>query len=103
MLVDADAGVALAWAERLRELLVAALASRTTPGFTVSLGIVDSTGPRSVEALVRLADAALYRAKSEGRDRAVVANAQPGDGLTPQRRRSEHNAAIDLHAVVGPA
>ena len=40
---------------------------------TVSIGGAESDGETSVDALIRRADAALYTAKREGRDRVVVA------------------------------
>jgi diguanylate cyclase (GGDEF)-like protein len=55
-------------AERLRTQIAASL-----PGITVSIGICafDPARPESAEALVARADAALYRAKDEGRNRVV--------------------------------
>ena len=70
-------GAAIA-AERLR----AAVAECTVTGddvdggrLTISVGVatLDATTDRTVEDWVRRADAALYRAKEEGRNRAVVA------------------------------
>jgi diguanylate cyclase (GGDEF)-like protein len=43
---------------------------------TVSLGVACWDGSMSPQELLRQADEALYRAKGEGRDRAVLAQAQ---------------------------
>ena len=45
----------------------------TTLGVTVSIGVTQSGANESFEAQLRRADAALYRAKQEGRDRWVLA------------------------------
>ena len=45
----------------------------TTLGVTVSIGVTQSAVNESFEAQLRRADAALYRAKNEGRDRWVLA------------------------------
>jgi diguanylate cyclase (GGDEF)-like protein len=39
---------------------------------TISLGVSEGVPGDDIEALLRRADAALYRAKGEGRDRVVV-------------------------------
>ena len=60
--------------ERVRERLRAALAAADTPPFTVSVGLADADGTDAdLAALVTAADAALLRAKAEGRDRVVLA------------------------------
>lgn len=68
------APVAVAAVERVRESLVLALAEGTTPGFTASFGVADSTMQDDFDELLRLADGALFEAKRRGRDRAVLAN-----------------------------
>lgn len=73
VLVDADEDRTLRWTQRVREQLAQTLSSRSKPAFTASFGIAESSAGHTVEALVRLADAALYRAKSAGRDRTAVA------------------------------
>ncbi len=56
---------------------------------TVSLGV--ATGSQSLEALLRLADRALYRAKEQGRNRVVFAfrrqSADFGEEKRPRRRQ----------------
>lgn len=78
VLVNTDAAGAVICAERLR----AALAQRQLPHplghVTVSLGVAAlvpprHAGPDEAMQLLNAADAALYRAKQQGRDRVVVA------------------------------
>jgi two-component system cell cycle response regulator len=57
---------------RLREHLRSTLASASVPAFTVSFGVAHSDDATTLEDLSRIADAALFRAKREGRDRVVV-------------------------------
>jgi diguanylate cyclase (GGDEF)-like protein len=48
--------------------------SQPSDGITLSLGIaIYPEHGRTMEAVLRAADAALYRAKQEGRDRVVIA------------------------------
>ncbi|MCK6425786.1 MAG: GGDEF domain-containing protein [Burkholderiaceae bacterium] len=68
------AGLAAARAvgERMRAAVESTPALSATAGrlpFTVSVGVAVSTGGESLEALIARADAALYRAKREGRNR----------------------------------
>ncbi len=79
---------AAAFAERiragLRNVTVQRSDGRPAPfGLSVSVGIADvsQSSPReSTEALLKAADAALYVAKREGRDRVVVYGASAGGG-----------------------
>ena len=60
--------------ERLRER-VAALRVATPDGeatFTFSAGIAEHLPPESVSKMISRADAALYRAKAQGRNRVLV-------------------------------
>ena len=75
MLPECDAEAARAFAERLREAVAAA---PFAPGgepqrITVSIGIAELAADRDTRpALMAAADTALYRAKSEGRNRVCV-------------------------------
>lgn len=99
LLSDAAAPEALCWTARVRERLAERLQQRSSPVFTGSFGISDSTSTRLPEALVRLADEALYRAKAEGRDRAVLAGTTVDDDPGSSRRDSEHAAKVDLRML----
>jgi len=57
---------------RVQEQLLVSLAGGTVPGFTSSFGVAHSSDAPSLEELCRVADAALFRAKREGRNRVVV-------------------------------
>lgn len=70
-------------AERIRRR-VAALRVPIEDGslrITVSIGIAGLAGDEPVAALLFRADAALYAAKAQGRNRCVVAPARPDDGM----------------------
>ncbi|MCU1502846.1 MAG: hypothetical protein JWM12_2200, partial [Ilumatobacteraceae bacterium] len=71
---EASAATAVAVLDRLRERLAVVANESGSPTFTASYGIVDSTLGGSLEDLLRVADAALYRAKEEGRNRVTVAD-----------------------------
>lgn len=60
--------------ERVRDGLTQSLAVSTLPDFTCSFGITHSTVGRSAEAILRVADAGLLRAKELGRDQVVYAD-----------------------------
>jgi two-component system, cell cycle response regulator len=50
---------------------------------TASFGVADSTGADSLEALMSLADKALYQAKSEGRNRVETHEPTPASPVVP--------------------
>lgn len=58
--------------DRIRQNLAAACRRFGGPAFTVSIGVVDVAAASSLDELVSLADASLYTAKEQGRDRVVV-------------------------------
>ncbi len=98
MLAGADSASALEVTERIRASLELALAAGAVPRFTASFGIADTGLSTSFEQLARMADDALYQAKSAGRDRAVVAKNMAAADALP-RRDAEHLVAIDLKMV----
>jgi len=59
--------------ERVRVALARALQPGTTPPFTVSFGLADSTQADDFRGVVALADRALLEAKAAGRDRVLLA------------------------------
>jgi len=79
-------GQALQFAERLREQLSRMRVSLAGGGvlqLTASLGVAVQQAPDGpLDGLLRLADAAMYQAKSQGRDRAVLA--PPGGWVGPE-------------------
>ena len=68
--------------ERVREALALSVVGGTTPSFTVSFGVAYSADVDSLEDLVRAADAALFRAKRDGRNRVVVDSVAQGSSAT---------------------
>lgn len=58
--------------ERVREALALTATTGNTPFFTASFGVTESTAAASMEELLRLADAALFQAKRQGRNRIVI-------------------------------
>ncbi len=92
ILPGADVVTAAPVLHRLRERLAEALADAQLPTFTVSLGLVDSSSGDDLSELLLLADRALMRAKSDGRDRLVIWD--PSLPAAPEARCTvEHDAA----------
>jgi diguanylate cyclase (GGDEF)-like protein len=77
--------------DRIRQSLEAAHTG-AHPRFTVSFGVTDSGVAVSIEQLLQIADAGLYRSKQNGRDRVTVADGPSDD----ERPASE---PLDLVAV----
>ncbi|MBN1439781.1 MAG: diguanylate cyclase [Anaerolineales bacterium] len=78
VLPDAALGIALLRAEGIRtgiKTMAVQIGGKTLSGITLSLGVsaIPECEP-SGEILLRAADAALYQAKAEGRDKVVAAN-----------------------------
>ncbi|MDH0863594.1 GGDEF domain-containing protein [Mitsuaria sp. GD03876] len=70
LLPSTDAEAARASAERVREALAAHVPAPDVPPCTASIGVaVAQLGDVSIDQLLARADAALYRAKANGRDR----------------------------------
>ncbi len=60
--------------ERVRESLALALSAGRVPPFTVTFGVATSSYAGEFDAIVAIADGALLRAKSAGRNRVAVAD-----------------------------
>ena len=63
---------AIACLDRLRESLATTLASGDNPTFTASFGVTDSASADTLEAMLKIADSALYEAKELGRNCIVI-------------------------------
>lgn len=84
LLINTDMAGAMATAERIRKhIAMLQLPNAATPSgyFTISIGIAIASPEQPIEPaeLLAQADAALYRAKREGRDRVAVAGAEQGE------------------------
>lgn len=83
VLLDANAVTAVKTLERIRTELPQSLAQAGLPEFTASFGVTDTNFGDNLEALVKIADNAMYDAKKAGRDKIVVfsAKSQPQEEL----------------------
>jgi len=78
VLTGCTADMSLRSAERVRHAVEATpFRTEAMINVTLSLGIADWDGHSSAQDLIRVADAALYQAKSQGRNRSVVADPGP--------------------------
>jgi diguanylate cyclase (GGDEF)-like protein len=95
VLIDITSTQAIDVLDRLRGELAQALMTANAPAFTCSFGVADSTMSTSPVQLQRIADDALYLAKEQGRDRAVIGDPNRVKEAVP-RRTTERQASIDL-------
>jgi diguanylate cyclase (GGDEF)-like protein len=98
ILPGASGGDAHAAAERAREA-ISSMPYDLVGLLTVSCGVCDLETARSPQELMRLADSALYSAKSNGRD--VTVTYQPGadQDLSARQRAERMERAHALHAL----
>jgi len=80
----ASSAQAVDMADRLRVVLAGRVAGGDAPPFTASFGVAESTCATQLEGVLKAADVALYRAKTDGRDRVVVHDA--GTALSEESR-----------------
>ena len=83
VLTGAEAPEAMLVAERLREAVAKAPvnAEGTMVPVTISIGVAVGAPNTSAESLIGAADAALYRAKRDGRNRAYLATPEEGEAV----------------------
>lgn len=91
MLPGSSAGEGAAVAERVRQAVEAlqlpCLGEGAPPQVTVSLGVAAlQAAPDDADALLRRADAALYQAKRDGRNRSVTQGDGPAPATPPLQR-----------------
>ncbi len=93
--------------ERVRESVASRLAAAELPAFTVSFGLASSEQAEGFQELVMLADEALLRAKSGGRDQIVIADKADhlaasayADG-EPSHSLTKSTGAVDDSVAVG--
>lgn len=90
LLVDVDAEAALAAVERVRAAVAGVELPRVPEVVTVSAGVALHHGAferATVAGLIRRADEALYRSKSEGRDRTTLESRGPERPTSPAEVR----------------
>jgi diguanylate cyclase (GGDEF)-like protein len=75
LMPGSDHALAEAFAERVRAALAAGSGAEL-PAVRVSAGVVATTGPTDLQAMLEQVDRALYAAKRGGRDRTVVLDAR---------------------------
>jgi diguanylate cyclase (GGDEF)-like protein len=95
-----DRHQAAAVLDRIRHSLAAAH-SGAHPRFTVSFGVTDSAIAVSMEQLLQIADAGLYRSKQGGRDRVTVADSLTEEETPDQAPAGEHVDLVDDRHATG--
>ena len=78
------------FAERVQGALRAPIAGASLPAVTVSAGAAAGFAPETIADLLKRADAALYEAKTSGRDRTVVDGQQTVSGSVAGLEVGEH-------------
>jgi len=73
MFDDSDSSTAAAALDRLRQHLSVTVSGGSTPAFTASFGVADTSLTNDLEELVNKADEALLHAKKTGRNKTVIA------------------------------
>ncbi len=97
------AAQAVEMADRLRVVLAGRLAGGDCPVFTASFGVAESSVAEKLEGVVKAADVALYRAKSEGRDRVVLADGYSWESEDADRADDDDNSAPILTGIAALA
>lgn len=98
VLVGALATQACEWTERLRTQLARKCEVDDVPTFTASFGIADSSMWPDAVGLLRIADAALYVAKDEGRDRATIGG--PEAALAGEELQDSNDSSIVVNKAL---
>ena len=98
IMLNATAQQAAEAVNRIRAALATALLTGGTPAFTSSFGIADTTMSPRFERMVKIADEALYCAKDEGRDRAVIGDSRLA--VSGEFRRTvEHTTSVSIRKL----
>lgn len=103
VLPDLSASQAMEAMERIRRRLAETVGTSDVPVFTASFGVTDSSMGTTVTDLVRSADAALLAAKSNGRDRVVLAGSPLVQALVPEQAGEREPAPAGGSAARQPA
>jgi diguanylate cyclase (GGDEF)-like protein len=74
VLLNINAETAVQTLKRVQSELPVSLAQAGLPEFTVSYGVTDSDFGDNLEALIKIADHAMYEAKKAGRDKIAIAS-----------------------------